>query len=246
MQNLRIVTTSWDDGDPDDLRIAELLRLREIRGTFYVPLTGYLGRPTLSPPDIQSLFSEGFEVGGHGVSHCTLQGLSDADLIREVGDCKGRLEEMLGGTVSMFCYPNGRYDSRVLRQVKTAGYEGARTTRMLSSRTHFLPFEMPTTLQAYPHPRLNYVKNLTRGANLRGLCSYATSLHRFPDWVQLARVLFDRMLQEGGIWHLYGHSWEIEELGLWDQLQGILDYISRREGVVYATNSQALRLLHAS
>ena len=37
----RIVTTSWDDGDPSDLRVAELLAARKLPGTFYIPVKGH-------------------------------------------------------------------------------------------------------------------------------------------------------------------------------------------------------------
>jgi hypothetical protein len=31
------ITTSWDDGHPSDLRLADLLHKHSLRGTFYVP-----------------------------------------------------------------------------------------------------------------------------------------------------------------------------------------------------------------
>ena len=66
---MRVVTTSWDDGDPNDIKIADLLRSRKLPGTFYVPITGYQGRKTLCTEDLRTLCSEGFEIGGHSVSH---------------------------------------------------------------------------------------------------------------------------------------------------------------------------------
>src|SRR2546430_8764527 len=38
-------------------------------------------------------------------------------------------------------------------------------------------------------------------------------------WIDVGKKLFDEVLLKGGVWHLYGHSWEIQELGLWDQLR---------------------------
>ena len=116
---------------------------------------------------------------------------------------------------------------------------------MLSLRTDFSPFEMPTTVQAYPHPRRNYLKNLGRACNIQGLWRYATELSRFNSWIELGKQLFEQVLQQGGIWHLYGHSWEIEELRIWPELCEMLDYVAKREGVTYTTNGQLLRLLRA-
>lgn len=244
MRNLKVVTTSWDDGDPRDLRVAELLRSRELTGTFYVPITGYQARKTLAAADLRALSSEGFEIGAHGVSHRTLPRLSWEEQGREVWVCKQMLEEAIGRKVRVFCYPNGRYDVEVIRQVQNAGYEGARTTRMLSLKTDFLPYEMPTTVQAYPHPRTGYIRNLGRARSIAGLLKYVTELSRFESWVDLGKRLFSQVLEHGGIWHLYGHSWEIDELGIWADLRDMLDHVSHREGVTYITNGRLLSLVN--
>jgi peptidoglycan-N-acetylglucosamine deacetylase len=242
--NLKVVTTSWDDGDPRDLRVAELLRSRDLRGTFYVPITGYQGGTTLAAADLRALSSEGFEIGAHSVSHRTLPRLGREEQGREVRVCKQMLEQMLGSKVSMFCYPNGRYNDELIREVQNAGYEGARTTRMLSLKTRFSAYEMPTTVQAYPHHRTRYVRNLGRAHNIPGLVRYVTELRRFESWVALGKRLFSQVLEDGGIWHLYGHSWEIDELGIWDDLSEMLDHVAHREGVTYATNGQLLSLVN--
>jgi hypothetical protein len=61
-------------------------------------------------------------------------------------------------------------------------------------------------------------------------------MRRLGSWFEIAKRLFDEVLERGGIWHLYGHSWEIERLGLWGDLSEILNYVSRREGVSYVQN----------
>jgi hypothetical protein len=238
MCKLKIVTTSWDDGDPKDVRIADSLRSRGLKGTFYVPLQGYAGRKTIEHPELRALCSEGFEIGAHSVSHKILSKLNGAELSHEVRDCKSALEQVLGRQVFMFCYPNGRYDSSVVQQVKEAGYRGARTTQMLSLQRDFKPFQMPTTVQAYPHLRAAYVRNLGRARNVSGLVRSVTKLRISRTWVELGKQLFDEVLEDGGIWHLYGHSWEIEELGIWDDLLEMLDYVSHHSNVTYLTNGQ--------
>ena len=46
-------------------------------------------------------------------------------------------------------------------------------------------------------------------------------------------------------WHLHEHSWEIEELGLWDELRQMLDYVSSGQGVTYVPNRGVLKFLPA-
>src|SRR5215470_9330324 len=125
MERPRIVTTSWDDGDPNDLRVAELLRSRGLTGTFYIPFIGHDGGATLAtldPGTLTSLVSEGFEIGGHGLSHHTLPQFRSSDLSLEVGISKKRLEDILSEPLQMFCYPKGRYSAEVVREVQAAGY----------------------------------------------------------------------------------------------------------------------------
>ena len=243
MPKLSIVTTSWDDGDPLDLKVAELLRARGLPGTFYFAFRGHHGGRILEPSQLKSLASEGFEVGGHSMSHSVLPQLSSKEIAREVGICKNRLEDILAKQVRMFCYPKGRLNPSVIGHVKEAGYQGARTTRMLRQRLDFDPFQMPTSLLAYPNKRMMYAKNLIKGRNIRGLFDYATRFIRLESWVSMGKILFEQVLKEGGVWHLYGHSWQIEEMGLWDDLKEILDYVCGREGVLYLTNAEALTFL---
>lgn len=236
-----IVTTSWDDGDPNDLRIARLLRSRELSGTFYVPIHGYRGGKTLTEGDLRALCSEGFEIGAHSVWHKDLSKLGRKELVHETRDCKQILEQSLGKPVLMFCYPNGRYNASVIHQLREAGYKGARSTRMLSVTTDFSAFEMPTTVQAYPHKGIAYVRNQGRAKSISGLMKSLTVLKK--QWVGVGKQLFNQVLERGGIWHLYGHSWEIAELKIWDDLNELLDYVAGHEGVTYATNGQILSLI---
>jgi peptidoglycan/xylan/chitin deacetylase (PgdA/CDA1 family) len=234
MEKPRIVTTSWDDGDYTDLKLAELLQSRGVGGTFYVPIN-YRERP-LDHGQLRSLASQGFEVGAHGFSHRLLCRLHPEVLLQEISPCRPILEDITDREVRMFCYPGGRYNARVVRALQAAGYRGARTVRMLATRPTFNAFEIPTTLQIFPHPRLTYIKHVARERTLESLQTYLLQMSRLGSWLELAKTLFDEVLERGGVWHLYGHSWEIERFGLWEDLCEILDYVSRRDGVSYLQN----------
>jgi peptidoglycan/xylan/chitin deacetylase (PgdA/CDA1 family) len=197
----------------------------------------------MEPAELRSLRSGGFEIGAHGVSHNVLTELSPKDRVRELRICKSGLEDTLGEPVQMLCYPKGRFNRGVIRHVKEAGYIGARTTRMLRQGLDFDPFQMPTSLQAYPNLGKMYAKNLIKARNIRGLFDYVTQLVCLDSWVSMGKILFDRVLKEGGVWHLFGHSWQIEEMGLWDDLKEILDYVCGRDGVLYVTNADVLTFL---
>ena len=240
MPKLTIVTTSWDDGHPCDLRLAEALAKSGLPATFYVPLFGENGKPVLGASDLRSFRNQGIEIGAHTVTHQVLPQLDSAGLLREVCGSKQLMEDQLGEEVRMFCYPRGRYNSKVIDSVQDSGFLGARTTRMFSQSLSFGRFEMPTSLQAFPHPPLDYLKNLGKRGNLSGLARYFSKYARCKNWVDMGKAMFDDVLREGGVWHIYGHSWELEEFGLWDQLQEMFSYVANRPGVIYATNGKAL------
>ena len=239
---VRIVTTSWDDGDPADLRVAELLAARKLPGTFYIPVKGHHQSSRMNAAEMLELDGQGFEIGAHGVSHPNLPECSPQQLIVEVEGSKKRLEDDLGKTVSMFAYPRGRHNRKVIASLQHAGYAGARTTAMLARELKFDPFRMPTSVHVFPHSRLEYFRNLARVWDFRRAWAYATHFRDAKNWVELAKILFDSIQCSGGIWHLYGHSWEIEELRLWDGLTEVLDYVAHRSGVSYIPNGAAVQM----
>lgn len=241
----RIVTTSWDDGDLLDLRVAEILHSRKIVGTFYVPISGHHGPFSIGRSDLRALAAMELEIGAHGLSHVVLPRCSRKALTQEVEASKKCLEDMMGSEVRMFAYPRGRYNNMAIRAVKHAGYAGARTTQMLAQSLSFDPYRMPTTVHVFPHSKPDYVRNAARAANFGAGWKYLTRLRQVDSWVELAKLLFDSVSQEGGIFHLYGHSWEIDELDLWDELEEVLDYVSHREGVFYLSNAEILDYIPA-
>lgn len=230
-----IVTTSWDDGDLLDLKLAELLGARGMSATFYIPIQPYR-KQSLSHAQLRTLTEEGFEIGAHSVTHKLLHGLSNQELAAEINPCKPILEDIVGSEVRMFCYPQGRYDANTVRALKDAGYSGARTVRMLATRPDFDSFQIPTTVQTFPHPPLTYLKNAAKVLNVEGLRTCFSQRAGLRDWIELGKRLFDSVVKNGGVWHMYGHSWEIDDLGLWKGLSELLDYVSHHKNVTYVPN----------
>lgn len=238
-----IVTTSWDDGNPSDLKIAELLSRRGLHGTFYVPIKGHHVSGRMSRAELASLAAMGLEIGAHGISQANLTLCTPEQLDYEVGGSKQQLEEELGQAVRMFAYPRGRYNREVVSAVREAGYWGARTCRMLARGMEFNRFRMPTSVQAYPHTARGYLRNLGRSFSIGRTTEFVMRLPASRSWVKLARAVFDKVLREGGVWHLYGHSWEVDEMQLWPDLDDVFAYVGGRPGVLYLPNSKVLGLL---
>jgi peptidoglycan-N-acetylglucosamine deacetylase len=238
-----IVTTSWDDGHRDDLKVAELLSARKLPGTFYVT-SGSLGDSShMSASKLRELAEAGFEIGGHTVSHPVLTEIDSDHLKREIVDCKSALEAALGRELVAFAYPKGKFNAAVVNEVKQAGFRCARGVRLLSFARSFPPFAMPVTIQAHPHRWPAYWRNLIKRGQIAALAKSSVMIGRSANWVELGKALFDCAQREGGAWHLVGHSWETEKENGWAELKEMLDYVSGRPGVRYMTNGELGRLV---
>src|ERR1041384_5874624 len=79
------ITTSWDDGGPLDLRVADLLAKHKIPGAFYVPRTSQ--HPTMGFTEIRHI-ARRYDVGAQMLDHLTLTALSRDDAQRQVGGAK--------------------------------------------------------------------------------------------------------------------------------------------------------------
>jgi hypothetical protein len=215
------MTTSWDDGHPSDFRVAELLARFGQRGTFYVPRSA--GTETVSAGKVRELATM-FEVGGHTIHHVTLTKTRDDDARREIVESKSWLEDVTGRACSMFCPPRGKYRRRHLNYAREAGYSGVRTVELLSldfPRPTAGLVLMPTTVQAHPHRLGGYVRNGFRRAAVRNL--WVCMLHgAASDWFRLATSLLARAVRCGGVFHLWGHSWELDATGQWGRLEDTL------------------------
>lgn len=236
-----LITTSWDDGHPLDLRIAELLSRYSLPATFYIPIKNM--RPTLAPSQIRDL-AQTFEVGAHTVHHVRLVEVDPKRAKTEIVDCKHQLEDIIGRSCSIFCFPGGSYNSTHLDMLREAGFQAARTVELLSlerPRTKNGIAVIPTTIQAYSHGLLSYFRNAAKRVSIRGFRNLALSGNA-KLWPPLAERLLERAAVDGGVFHLWGHSWEIEEKEQWDALSQLLAVMAKyRHRAVLTTNAGLLQ-----
>ena len=68
------------------------------------------------------------EIGSHTMRHRNMKYLSENDLHQEIHQSKREIEEKTKKRVLAFSYPNGFYNSEIVRHVRDAGYRLAFTT----------------------------------------------------------------------------------------------------------------------
>ena len=231
-----VVTTSWDDGHVCDHKLAELLEHYGLRGTFYVaPENVELPRrERLGDHELLALAGR-FEIGGHTLTHRRLTCLPDDVAWKEIVEGKDALEQVIGAPLRSFCYPGGQYAARHTAMVRDAGFALARTVRR--GFTQMSPsYETHTTVHAYRHLRDGPAALCLANGRI------GEARRIYWHWDQLAMSMFDRVLRTGGVFHLWGHSWEIDDNSDWGQLERVLRYIGGRPNVRYIDNGELATL----
>jgi peptidoglycan-N-acetylglucosamine deacetylase len=197
-----------------------------LTGTFYVPRRAKT--EVMNEAHIREL-SRQFEIGAHTLDHIYLDTLPRTLALDQISGSKQWVEEVTGRPCKIFCFPGGRFDIDHLRAVCKSGFRGVRTVEMLNSdgprKTAGL-WEIPTTIQAVPHFRSTYIRNVTKRAVFPRL-STALAILRSHNWSLLAMRLLREITESSGVFHLWGHSWEIEEYELWGELEELFSAMSK-------------------
>lgn len=188
---MHLVATSWDDGVRDDLRMAELLTKYKLPGTFYIP-----GVTKLTPAEIVEL-SKTFTIGSHTMHHpLDIKQFEFADQELEISGCIDYLQSVLGFKPTTYCHVRGRYDLRTLEILKKLGVTNARTTIVGKLDPGPDPLREKTTVHVFQRKEYNG-----------------------KPWLQYARDMLSRWKREGGTYHVWGHSWEVDRDRNWHDLE---------------------------
>jgi peptidoglycan/xylan/chitin deacetylase (PgdA/CDA1 family) len=81
----------------------------------------------MSWEDIRLLADQGWEIGGHSVSHAHLPALAEAARREEIAESRRILQDRTGCSVTSFAYPFGEFDQVSADAVAEAGFSSAWT-----------------------------------------------------------------------------------------------------------------------
>lgn len=232
---MKIITTSWDDGDVLDFKIAEYLEKYKIKGTFYIPKK-ISGKQVMSETEIIQL-GQNFEIGGHTLNHTDLKKASKEKVAYEVAGCYKWIESLTGVKPISFCLPKGYYTKEVLTAVYATGFKLIRTTNLL------YPFESSklasTTLQVYEHTSFTLFKHLIKNGRYNSLKIWMQG-GASNNLLKMLDYYLNYILKYDGCLHIWGHSWEIEQKALWPMLERMLKEISGLRDVQYVENKNLI------
>jgi peptidoglycan/xylan/chitin deacetylase (PgdA/CDA1 family) len=107
---------TYDDGpnDPHTLRLLEVLARHNLRATFFL-----IGRYVRQRPEIvREVVKAGHVVGNHTFTHPMLTFKSEAEIRKELADCRAALQDVIGEHSNLFRPPFGGRRPAVLRIVR--------------------------------------------------------------------------------------------------------------------------------
>jgi hypothetical protein len=185
------------------------------------------------------------EIGAHTLTHPVLTEVSLEQAEQEITGSKSWLEDVTGAPINAFCYPRGANNPALQQIVQQAGYTMARGVEQYHLQADVARYNLPTTIHIYPFP-LRPVTGLRkmklRLEPIQRILPYMRELGISPlalrNWPSLATALLERAAAVGGVWHLWGHSWEVERYQMWDELERVLAAAGRYANVRRAINSE--------
>ena len=225
LPNEKAITFSYDDGVLQDFRLVELFNKYGIKATFNInsELLGTEGALTIqgktiqhnkiSRSDVAPLY-KGHEVASHTLTHPHLTYLPDEEIVRQVERDRENLSRLVGYEVVGMAYPGGGFQNSDRVENVIRRYTGVRYARTISLAYSF-----------------NSQENIFRYK--------PTAFHMdFDVNYRLADEFF--AMEGGGLFYIWGHSYEFDVDNTWDKLEEFLRYISHRPDIKYITNKEAL------
>lgn len=215
-----LITTSWDDGYQTDHKLVDLLCKYSIPGMLFIPAENP-ERAVIPPSEIRIL-SQIVEIGSHTYSHQYLNKCDIATGLREIQKGREYLEHILGHPVAHFCFPGGKTTNEIEAALPKF-VKSARTTQMYGIAPS--TFICNPTLQLFHHRPLVYLKKAVCciGKDFSARWTLVGPYIFFQKWYLLIQKIIQTLDDVDGdiIIHCWGHSWEIHEYGLWNELEDL-------------------------
>jgi hypothetical protein len=95
-----------------------------------------------------------------------------------------------------------------------------------------------TTVQAGPMGFLKVARNSLKRARPGNLFRHV--LYRKSDWVATAQVVLEHVLSSGGVFHFWGHSWELDQMGQWHNVERVFSMLAQCKGHAMFTDNTGL------
>ncbi len=238
----KLITISVDDGHPFDFKTAELLSKYGFKATFYIPKNNP-EREVINENQIKEI-SQQFEIGAHTLSHLPLHKMNDDQAYKEISESKIWLENLLSKPCISFCYPQGKFNRQTPKLVEKALFLGARNCYFNRLELKQKPFYVGVSTHAYSHSMHIQIRHALIENNITGAIQYFSKLKAKKLWNEHFLESVKYVSKNGGIAHLFLHSWEIDSTGQWDILEQTLK-MAKNYYLESITNGQHFEMIRS-
>ena len=227
------IAFSWDDGALEDQKLFELHEKYEIPAIFFIPNRNIEGKSVLSPEQIKKAESQYVSFGGHTLNHRYLTRIPIDEVKNEVYYNQKYLEDILGHSIEHFCLPGGKYNSQILAEVK----QFYKTVRTADTMNFSLPKDciVKPSIHFYPRGASSMIYNSLKHMSISEV-GYLIR-HINVGYFELIEELIELKSAENNdkdIALIWGHSWEINEYGLWTHLEHFMKKVKNLECINYS------------
>lgn len=215
---LKALTFTYDDGQYEDKRLAELFDRYGMKCTFNL-IGSQLreseqigkGERRLGISEMRGLYKN-HEIAMHTYNHPYLTKLSRDAVREQVLLDRERLNYEFGSCPVGLAYPCGAYNETVLAVLRELGVKYARTN--LST----YDFELPEKLLEWRF----------------------TCRHREPQLMRLAKEFAELKPDCPKLFSVMGHSYEFKTEDDWAVIENFCKLMAGRDDIYYCTNAEAL------
>lgn len=226
---MKAFTLSYDDGVTSDVRLVELMRKYGVKGTFnlnsgLMPETSQMGQEPwghLTEEECVALYGDDMEVAVHGKNHPFWNLKPTAQAMVDVLDDRRNLERAFGRIIRGAAYPYGTTSGDVVDILRLSDIQYCR----LAGGTG----------------------NLKMPAEQDWLRFVGTCRHQDPKLMQYAEDFLHPAT--GGtrmLFYVWGHSYEFVQQDNWNVMEALLERVSGRQDVWYATNMEIVEYCKAA
>ena len=127
--------------------------------------------------------------------------------------------------------------------VREAGFLAGRTCRYFVNDFPKNPFLWDISTYANTYPSYIQLRHCLLEQNFSGAYKYITTFKSTVPWVAQFVCALEDVSKNGGMAHLYFHSWEIDQNGEWDKLESLFKTIAKYN-LTPVTNGYLFRRWH--
>ena len=217
---------TYDDGVTQDVPFVAMLNRYGIKGTFN--LNSQLMEQEFQwqhesglwirrlPSYVVTELYKGHEVASHSLSHPYMQGLSEDEIMYQLGHDKWQLSQLFGHEISGFALPFDYYSPLIADCARRLGFEYSRCSE---ERYSYAP----------PEDYYNWA---------------AGSYHVNPRFYDFASGFFCTD-EELALCQIVGHSYDLDTMNMWGLMEDLCWHVADCDDIACMTNIELVRYLKA-